>query len=203
MILNLGTMPVLWATCEKTVEAREAPMLAALRAVGVERPQKINCPITIPYYVGLAMGHIEALTRQPAPFLMLEDDARVIAGQQQSTFVVPDNTDALYLGTTTYGRWRGATRNHTIVSADIDDRYMRIFNMLALHAVVYTSQRYIDHVVSEMIHYVKNPVGACDDRIADTMYRHQVLCLKKPVFFQDDGKANYCTTEPIIPLFSL
>jgi hypothetical protein len=203
MILNLGSMPVLWATCDKTVQAREAPMLAALREVGVENPQKIDCPLTTPYYVGLAMGHVEALTRQPVPFLMLEDDARVIKDRHQSVFDIPDDTDALYLGTTTYGRWRGVTRNYTVIGADVDDQYMRIFNMLALHAVVYTSQRYVDHVVGEMSRYMVNPVGACDDRIADTMHRHQVLCLKKPVFFQDDGKANYCTTEIITPVFSL
>jgi len=201
MIVELDKIPVMWATCDKTVGQRREGMLNALRQLGATRPEQIDCPLTQPYYLGLAIGHIKALTRHKPPFLMLEDDARLIPGHEQNRFEVPDYADAIYLGTTTYGRQKKVTVHGSVISSVVNETYIRTYNMLALHAVVYTSQSYVDHVVRLMSRYLANPVGACDDLVADTMHHWRVFCHRKPVFFQNDGKAEQCTTEPILPDF--
>lgn len=202
MIINLTDLPVMWLTCDKTVVKREPGMLDAVKKLGVSNPQKIDCALTTPYHVGLAKGHIEALLKHSAPFLTMEDDARLISENPLNCFEVPDNTDALYLGTTTFGRWKGATSNGCVIASDFSPDYFRIYNMLSLHAIVYLSESYANHVVKLMRAYCQNPVGGCDDPVADTMHRYNVLCLKKPILFQDDGRANQCTQEPLTPTFT-
>jgi hypothetical protein len=202
MIIDLTNLPVMWITCDKTVVKREPGMLDAMKKLGVSNPQKIDCALTTPYHVGLAMGHVKALLRHPAPFLIVEDDARLIPENPLNCFEVPDNTDALYLGTTTFGRWKGATSNGCVIASDFSPDYFRIYNMLSFHGICYLSQRYVKHSVKVLNDYCQNPVGGCDDPVADTMHRYNVLCLKKPIFFQDDGRANQCTQEPLTPTFT-
>lgn len=192
----------MWITCDKTVVKREPGMLDAMKKLKVSNPQKIDCALTTPYHVGLAMGHVKALLRHPAPFLIVEDDARLIPENPLNCFEVPDNTDALYLGTTTFGRWKGATSNGCVIASDFSPDHFRIYNMLSFHGICYLSQRYVKHSVKVLNDYCQNPVGGCDDPVADTMHRYNVLCLKKPIFFQDDGRANQCTQEPLTPTFT-
>lgn len=201
MIINLEKIPVMWATCEKTVAARKPRIIDSLNRVGVTNPEQIDCPMTDPYFVGLAVGHIYGLNRHKPPFLMMEDDANLIPGNERRVFEVPDDTDALYLGSTTYGRHRKTTSANSVISADFNQDYFRPYNMLALHAVIYLSSRYVDHVLKQMNYYLCSHNGACDDLVADTMHHWNILCCKKPVFFQNDGKANSCTVAPIIPNF--
>jgi hypothetical protein len=202
MIIDLTDLPVMWITCDKTVVKREPGMLDAMKKLKVSNPQKIDCALTTPYHVGLAMGHVKALLRHPAPFLIVEDDARLIPENPLNCFEVPDNTDALYLGTTTFGRWKGATSNGCVIASDFSPDHFRIYNMLSFHGICYLSQRYVKHSVKVLNDYCQNPVGGCDDPVADTMHRYNVLCLKKPIFFQDDGRANQCTQEPLTPTFT-
>lgn len=207
MIIDLAKIPVMWATCEKTVDARKQPILDSLGQVGVTTPEQIDCPITNPYYLGLAIGHVRGLNRHKPPFMMMEDDANLIVENKRQIFEVPDDTDALYLGTTTYGRYRKTTFNDAVISSDFNDDYFRPYNMLALHAVVYLSKRYVDHVLRMMDRYFNSPIGygpehACDNLIADTMHHWNVLACKKPVFFQNDGKANICTVTTVSPTFT-
>ena len=200
-MIRLKDIPVMWLTCSKTVNERRGKMLDSLQQIGVTNPEQIDCPITQPYHVGLAQGHVKALLRHSPPFLILEDDARLIPENHLNEFPVPFETEALYLGTTTFGRWKRSTAQGSVIAAEEDPDHLRIYNMLSLHAVVYFSRHYVRHVIDLMLRYQRNPVGGCDDLIADTMHNHRVLCRRKPVFFQDDGRANRCTTEPIEPAF--
>ena len=174
-------------------------MLEALKMASIRNAERIDNAITQPYYVGLAIGHIKALTKYKPPFIIFEDDARVVSANFKTAFDVPDDADALYLGTNTYGRVNGVTHYGSVTGVEAGPEYFRVYNMLGLHAVAYLSQKYVDHVVKTLLAYVQNVQGACDDPIADSMQQFKVLSLRKQVFFADDGKANYCTSEPLIP----
>ena len=173
--------------------------MEALRAASIYFPEQIDNEITQPYYIGLAEGHIKALTKYKPPFLIFEDDARILPANLKFEFEVPDDADALYVGTNAYGRVNGSTHYGSVIASEAGPEYLRVYNMLGLHAVAYLSQRYVDHVVKTLTNYIRDVRGACDDPVADTMHQFKVLCLRRQVFFAQDGKADYCTSEPIIP----
>ena len=72
------------------------------------------------------------------PFLLLEDDA-TITEDYQNTIEVPDNTDAIYLGTS-HGDGR-------YTSLDIGGGLLQIGRMLAAHAIIYITDKYRQAVV--------------------------------------------------------
>lgn len=201
MILKLDSVPSYWLTCCKTIEARRDNMTEAQHKASLRFSTQINCRITDPYYVGLAEGHVKALTSGAPPFIIFEDDARVLPARAQTAFVIPDTADALYLGTSTYGRVRRATGPYQVLAAEHTTDYLRVYNMVGLHAVAYLSERYVEHALNTLLRYIRDPQGACDDPIADSMHEWMVLALRRPLFYADDGKANICTSEPITPAF--
>lgn len=134
---------------------------------------------------------------------------------------IPNDVDALYMGTSICGRLNKKTYDNVVECSYYDDTYCKIYNMLSLHAIIYLSDRYISHVsilLKNYIDYVENSTlekirnfynnkeaydinihyGA-DDWIADNMRSYNILCFKKPVFFQDDGWSEPYTTSILNP----
>ena len=110
--------------------------------------QAIKCD---PSPIGIALSHLKAirLNARP-PFLIVEDDCQFLEEHFTTEFELPDEADALYLGHSEFGlrdekdqfgvRW-GQQGNTKYRHYDAD--YLRVFNMLARHAIVYLSERYI------------------------------------------------------------
>ena len=196
MIINLDSLPIYWTTCDKSKD-RWPLMQNTLKSLGVSG-EMINGPITPQYGVGVAIGYLEALERSEPPFIILEDDATLIENlSSMGTVEIPDDADALYLGTTLSGRVKGVTLQRTVVAANVSDTLMRVFNMLGFHAIVYTSKEYVQECMRVLRNYLDNPVGGSDDPIAENMWRHNVYSLKKPMFYQKDGRNDAITQIPI------
>ena len=189
-IIDITKIPVLWTTCDKSKD-RHGPMGAMLDGLGIQA-DKINGPITTPYTVGVAKGYLEALSKYEPPFLILEDDATLTTSSPITEFNITSDMDALYLGTSIYGRLQKVTRPGGVLAAD-DGEYMRIFNMLGFHAVIYLTKKYVDHVKDILNSFISNPIGGCDDPIAETMWRHNVYSVKSPIFYQKDGRSDQAT----------
>jgi hypothetical protein len=92
------------------------------------------------HYVGVGQTHINCLeeNKDAMPFLILEDDA-TLTEDYQNTIEVPDDTDAIYLGTS-HGDGR-------YMAQDIGGGLLRIGKMFAAHAVLYITERYRQAVV--------------------------------------------------------
>jgi len=193
--IKLKSLPVLWTTCDKSKD-RHAPMAAMLSKLGLQG-QMINGPITNPYPIGVSIGYKEALTKYSPPFLILEDDATLVNDVELQNIKIPVNSDAVYLGTSIYGRIKKSTVGGGVIAANVDETYIRVFNMLSFHAVLYTSKNYVDHVVSLLDNFLVNPVGGADDCIAESMWQYNVYALKNPIFYQKDGRSDQATKIPI------
>ena len=193
-VIKLSELPVLWTTCDKSKDRHE-PMESMLSGLNIQA-DKINGPITTPYTVGVAFGYLEALSKYEPPFLILEDDATLTTSDPPTQFKVTSGMDALYLGTSIYGRLQKMTRPGGVLAAD-DGEYMRVFNMLGFHAVLYLTKKYVDHVKDILNSFISNPIGGCDDPIAETMWRHNVYSVKSPIFYQKDGRSDDATRHPI------
>ena len=202
MEINIKDIPVLWTSCEKeSLKARNEQMKNLMVSLGFNA-QRISGPMTTPYTIGVAQGYLMMLRSHKAPFLSFEDDARLCPSTViEYKLQVPDDADAVYLGTSTFGRIKKQSLPNGAICANYDHRYLRSFNMLGFHSILYINQEYVDACVYYLQQWIKNgAIGGCDDPIAERMHTHKVYCLRKPWFFQDDGHSNQVTLQPVDPL---
>ena len=133
------------------------------------------------HYVGVAQSHIDCLleSRDNLPSLIFEDDVDVTE-DFRPIIEVPDNTDAIYLGISHGdGRYR---------ANDIGGGMARISEMLAAHAIIYLSKRYLDSVVgiaNQCIHQWKRPFD-CGTYMIQKDFN--IIAPHKPFFYQKAGE---------------
>lgn len=188
----LNQLPLFWTTCQKSKD-RHPSMFSMLSKLGLSGIM-IDGPITTPYTIGVAKGYIEALKKTTPPFIILEDDATLIDEKYfPNELYFPNDCDSLYLGTSVYGRIKKQTAFGGAIVANYNETLFRVFNMLGFHAVVYVSQNYINHVLQTLETFIENPIGGCDDAIAESMWKYNVYCLKNPIFYQKDGRSDQAT----------
>lgn len=206
MKISLETIPTFWVTCEKAKD-RWPRMETLFSQLNICNTTKINGRLTTPNTIGVAEMHIEALKRGKElnqPFLILEDDVQIhpaFLNNPKSLEELPE-CDALYLGTATYGRVNKTTYTYGTIMCDWGE-YFKPLNMLCIHAVIYNTHTYIDHVIERLEWFIENlpslpnspgPPG-CDNPIAESMWKYDVKCLKTPIFYQKDGHTDPFTTQ--------
>lgn len=179
--------------------------------MGFSNVRKIVGETIIPYTIGIAKAHIEAIdylrymdTKNGTPILILEDD---VAFNSNCTYdpkniVIPEDFPALYLGTSNFGRLRGGSHNNTAIVIG-DGNYVRPINMLGMHAVLYNNHHpnYYNRIIELLEVFIENPVGGIDDLIAENMIRYEILALRNPMFYQNDGHSEETTLKPLQPIF--
>jgi len=200
-LIDITRIPVCWTTCDKSIHDRQPRMETMLDSIGIAAV-KISGPITSPYTIGVAEGYMDALTRFNPPFLILEDDATLIGDINDIPEIeLPKRCDAMYIGTSLFGRMGGKTLLNGIISGLYNEKTLRIFNMLGFHAIIYLTKSYVDLCVDLLEKFIEHPVGGCDDPVADNMYKSDVYCLKNPIFYQQDGRSDQATTLPVKPIW--
>lgn len=193
MQLDLKKIPIMVLNLKDDEEKRTF-MTQQLEQLGLtfDFVDAISCK---PKSIGCALSHLKALKRKDLelPFLVLEDDCEFIADIFSYEFKLPDATDALYLGHSTFGikdepdkyghRW-GLAGN---VRYDLySDQYIRVHNMLARHAIVYLSDRFhqaaLEASFSALFDYEFTVPG--DIKYAEMQSDYLVLATADPICFQ-------------------
>jgi hypothetical protein len=199
MNIDLRTIPVYWATIERNID-RHSKMSKMFNHLDLRQTTQINGPISNPYTIGIADTHISGISND-LPLLMLEDDCAVTS-DWNPVLNVPENTDAVYLGSSWYGMVQGHSKFRGCISSEVDDYYLRPYNMLGMHSVLYLTKEYRDKVIELLEQFKLNPGSSgCDECIAMNMKNYNILALKKPFFYQDDGHSNQETITPLTPYF--
>jgi hypothetical protein len=199
MVVDLRKIPIMYMTCDKSLNDRQKSFERMMYDLGLDY-EKMNGKITDNYNIGVAEEYIKALSKYEPPFLILEDDARIASPAEDFEYVysIPKYTDALYLGTSIVGRIQNQTKIGVIAANDGD--YLRIFNMLSFHAVLYLSKNYVHECVKTLNEYISYPNGACDDLLAERMWKYNIAAVKNPVFYQQDGRNEQMTLTTIKPV---
>jgi hypothetical protein len=142
--------------------------------------------------VGCGMSHLSLLssnrnTLSSSPLLVMEDDIKATSSILNIVFEVPDDTDALYLGISKYGFIPSVNFGilNSVFSVDINKNYKRVFNMCSTHAIVYTSESYLNSVI-DIINYCLSKDIAFDLGIASIHKNFNILTPKEPLFFQKE-----------------
>ena len=161
------------------------------RLAGYEYPEN---PIA-----GCSRAHYHSLNSENIPFILFEDDAFVMNQEWNNGIIeVPDDADAVYLGNSTWGRMNG--HNGEYVQYDTVEGYsgiLRVYNMLATHAILYLSKEYTDLIKRVAYHtgYVienYNDVG-----FAEVQRYFKIYALDKPLFGQSSNM-----TATVLPITS-
>lgn len=129
------------------------------------------------------------------PFIILEDDCAFF--NKYSNIVMPDNTDALYLGVslwsythplqTLYSKPRPHIHQNT--SAEVqsyNENITRIKGMTSGHAILFSSREYMRTFIQRMDEIAKNVDDLPHDLLFSVMTQtFNVYGLKQPMFYQD------------------
>tara|TARA_A100001391_G_scaffold201312_1_gene188023 strand:- start:5579 stop:6172 length:594 start_codon:yes stop_codon:yes gene_type:complete len=95
--------------------------------------------------VGCGLSHKKLLSEIKPNTLILEDDIERTRAATNFVFNIPEEADAIYLGISNHGyinKPMGVAG--TVLAAQYDENYKRVFNMCSGHAILYLSQKYID-----------------------------------------------------------
>jgi len=135
---------------------------------------------------GCSRAHYHAIQPERVPFLLLEDDVFVYNDRWNEGIIeVPDDADALYLGTSTWGRMNGHNGEY-IQYDEVKDHpgLLRIYNMLATHAILYLSQDYAK-MIKRVAHHTGYVIENYNDvGFAEIQRYFNVYSLDKPIFAQ-------------------
>jgi hypothetical protein len=118
--------------------------------------------------------------------VVFEDD--IIPTEFVATkLTIPEDTDMVYLGVSTYGTVRNNYFGYPgIVTATQETKTMkRVYNMCGTHAMLFLSQRYIDAAI-EVIESFLNRLVPCDVALASIQKDFKVLTPNDPFFYQKD-----------------
>lgn len=197
--MNLTSIPLYWLTIPKN-KFRQITIEAILDTLQFTNHSCILGEYTNPYTKGIAMQHLAAL-ENPGKLIIIEDDCQLMDNFTLELNNIPEDADAIYLGTSLFGRVNKETRLAGLQLNQIDDLYSRVYNMLSLHAVLYLTESYKSTVREYLSYFIENPgSNGCDDIIADNMSQHNIYALNNPIFYQNDGHSEYATKTSILSL---
>lgn len=146
-----------------------------------------------PPYVGTALSHLKILrmAELTVPFGILEDDCQFMDSFRYRV-ELPAAADALYLGVSCYGiRTPGSVSwgewDHTKYMR-FNHGFLRPFNMLEAHAIVYLSERYRRSAISVSLDVLTHPQVPYPGDVGAAMLQtsHLVLTPNEPFCYQSE-----------------
>jgi GR25 family glycosyltransferase involved in LPS biosynthesis len=143
---------------------------------------------------------IEESIKYNEPVIIFEDDAN-ITEHYNNEIDVPEDADAVWLGTSIYGlvnNWESMSLRDGIYLTQPKktgeyNNFYKVENMLSLHAVVFITNKYKQSMLN-YLQYLINKQTAPDIITAETMKYFNIYACKKPMFFQDDNAHNSSPT---------
>ncbi len=154
----------------RTIDLREVPCFVINCDSDSDRRREIEDHLTelglrfefvpgvevTPSWVGVALSHLKILrlSRAQVPFLVLEDDCR-FNERFDPILELPVEADAYSLGLSVFGLREPGEFSWGVAGAvravPYTPRHLRVFNMLARHAVLYLTSEYCEKVIESQV----------------------------------------------------
>ncbi|MFZ9376819.1 MAG: glycosyltransferase family 25 protein [Candidatus Fonsibacter ubiquis] len=188
MKINLIEIPIYYINLDSQVEKSERTQ-SMLKEIGFKNIFRYPA---IKHekgrIVGCAMSHHAILSSSiKPPYIIIEDDC-ALNGKFKSQIEIPDDADALYLGISHWGRYM----NHSgpyVHTSKVNCELVRVYNMLATHAIVYLTKSYIDICSRIAYHHGYVIEDHVDIGFAEIQKFYNVYCLDEPIFRQYEWNA--------------
>jgi GR25 family glycosyltransferase involved in LPS biosynthesis len=187
MKINLIDIPIYYINLDSAEERRKSTE-TLLKMMGFRNVNRVSA-ISHPKgrIVGCARSHYEILKQTKPPFIILEDDC-ALNKEFINEIEIPEDSDSLYLGISHWGRYL----NHSgpyVHFKEINEHIVRVYNMLATHAIMYLSESYVDICKKVSYHYGYEVEGHLDIGFAEIHKFYNVYSLDEPLFRQYDWSA--------------
>ena len=193
MKLDLRTIPCVWINVDADTE-KAAQMESLLDRLGIRNRSRFSGVTGIAPHEGVNRGEEHyrncaeshfgvlqaALDDDTFPVLVLEDDVDVL-GFPDAPIDCPDDTDALYLGTSHGSPDYRAT--------PVSDLLFRIERVYAAHAVLHLTRDYAEAVIADGRRAIYERDEPFDIALAfEVQSRFNVCAMRSPIFYQSDAK---------------
>lgn len=193
MKINIKDIPTYYINLDSQEERRQSTeyTLNRLNFKSVTRVSGVVCEDG---KVGCARSQEKVLSEiNETPFLLMEDDC-IFTGIDEFEYDIPDNADALYIGMSQWARYlnfSGPFLHYT----KVNDKIVRVYNMLAAHAVIYLNEDY-----KKACHRVANYCGYqlldhMDNGYAEIQKYYNVYALDLPLFKQSGHNGGVTSSK--------
>ena len=144
-----------------------------------------------PARIGCALGHLRILRDKAAtlPLMVLEDDVDLTENFRPE-IAYPADADALYLGASVWGAlelMEYDAYTNLVIAEDVGEPWVRVFNLLGTHAMVYLTARFRDGVIKAIMECLTERDWAHDRGVARIQGEFKVYALRRPMFYQSDA----------------
>lgn len=187
MEIEFTKIPVYYINLDREEGKRKQTetMLKASGFINVQRISAIEHPQG--RIVGCARSHFEILKTAKPPFIILEDDC-ALNKEIPVSLEIPDGADALYLGISHWGRYLNHSGPYVHIDK-INSDIVRVYNMLAAHAILYISDHYVD-ICKRIAHHHGYAIHDHQDiGFAEIQKYYNVYCFDEPLFRQYEWSA--------------
>lgn len=198
MILNLNQINVYILTIPQNSEKLKTLMFQLENKLSVE----IFYGITLPRPIGCDISLIKLWNKIKLPALVLEDDC-CVTDDFKLTVDIPDNSDAVYLGTSIWGVKNGESKLHNFELEKYNSSFFKLNCMTSFHSVLFLTDRYLKSLIEigKMYPVVCQPDGmGIDYYTAQEQYKYNIYGISKPFFYQT-GVFTEQLTKPSLESF--
>lgn len=200
MKLDLRKIPAIYINLQRDVEKNQhmQTMLTELGFENIIRIEASEFPAE-KHLAGCSMSHFNALNELDPPFIVFEDDCRV--KNFKPIIEVPNDTDAIYLGISSWGRMNSHS-GPFVQYEKVDDDLLRVYNMLGAHCILYLSKEYAS-LCSRISIQASNIADHQDIGFAEVQKYYNVYAFDDPFFYQtsSNGTDKKLSSYPSVELF--
>lgn len=184
-MIDLTKIPIAYISLPNAEERRKT-LLSSTSFLGSSTMSMTPGHVDTSIRRGCTMAHITVLKKhQNPPFLILEDDC--VAIRTLKELEVPKDADAVYLGISGWGRTSGASCAGIRIGETVGE-FVRVYNMLSSHAILYLSRRYVYSSIETCMNTYKSD-DYVDTGMADVLQpRYNVYAMIKPMFYQTSSE---------------
>lgn len=183
MKINIRKLPTYYINLDSKDERRRSTEYT-LKRLNFNNVTRVSA---IPHEdpkVGCARSQHEVLSDSSieTPFLLVEDDI-VFTGITDFEYEIPDDADALFIGNSQWARYLNFS-GPFLHYKKIDDKIVKVYNMLAAHAVIYLNDEF-RQVCSRISKYSGYEImDHMDIGYAEIQRYYNVYALNEPLFKQ-------------------
>mgnify|MGYP003632995075 CR=1 FL=1 len=178
MELDLREIPVYYINMKEDVVKRER-MEYLGKSAGFKNFNRVE-GIRLPIPAGCAASHLSVMKDKKPPFIILEDDCVIKSFIPEIS--IPDDTDALYLGISSWGRLDSHSGEYVLTS-QVNSGFLRVYNMLGTHAMLFLSERYVS-ACKAIADYSMQLPAHLDVGYAEVQKYYTIYAFDDPMFFQ-------------------
>lgn len=180
---------------------RQVKIIQMLKKIGLRNYEVIKGEDSSPYWKGHKNSILGILKeheiKKYGEFLILEDDATIIENNFNHIVEYPQRADMLYLGGTINGIKSEQPKNSIEIAVggyfglrykEADHNWIKIYNMHSNHAMLFIKDSVRKIFIKSLS--IEQPADVC---FASIMSKVDTLLIKKPYWYQDDGRNNIAT----------